>query len=134
MILRIIALNVTPGSYKRPLKKYLNDVMAAHRGLDNLDKDNLEKRFKEAARLLAQGPGPTVIRPYGSAVNSALTEALFVGLMGRLELDSPSLPAVSAATKELLADKEMIASFTKSTADEENVRKRLALATRAFAK
>lgn len=134
LILRIIALNVTPGTYKRPLKKYLNDVMAAHRNLEQLDTSNLEECFKGAARLLADGVGPSVIRPFGSAVNSALTEALFVGLMGRLQIDTPSASDVSAAIERLLTNPEMVASFTKSTADEENVRKRLALAKQAFAK
>lgn len=134
LILRIIALNVTPGTYKRPLKKYLNDVMAAHRDLESLDTSNLEKRFKAAANLLAKGVGPAVIRPFGGAVNAALTEALFVGLMRRLEVDTPTHSEVSTAAKSLLANPDMVASFTRATADEESVRKRLALATQAFAK
>ena len=134
LILRIIALNVTPGTYKRPLKKYLNDVMAAHRNLDKLATANLELCFKGPAPLLVEAVGPSVIRPYGSAVNSALTEALFVGLMGRLQIDVPSTDDVRAAIENLLRNPEMTASFTRATADEENVRKRLALAKQAFAK
>ncbi|AOT05985.1 DUF262 domain-containing protein [Arthrobacter sp. U41] len=133
LILRIIALGVTPGTYRRPLKKYLNDVMAAHRNLGDIDTEDIEYRFKAAARLLLTGPGQSVLRPGGSAVNAALTEALFVGLMRRLELSSPSPAEVTAAIPPLMQNSEMSAAIGRSTADEESVRKRLALATRAFA-
>lgn len=133
LILRIIALGVTPGTYKRPLKKYLNDVMAAHRNLEDLDTKDIERRFKLAAKLLFAGPGPSVLRPGGSAVNAALTEALFVGLMRRLEIDAPSPHDVSVAIPQLMENTEMTAAIGRSTADEESVRRRLALATQAFA-
>jgi hypothetical protein len=133
LILRIIALNVTPGTYKRPLKKYLNDVMADNRDLSDLNVHSLEERFKIAAGLLTMGPGPSILRPGGSAVNAALTEALFVGLMRRLEIDTPTVDDVREQSLKLASNPDMASYTVRATADEESVRKRLALATQAFA-
>jgi hypothetical protein len=133
LVLRIVALLVSPGNYKRPLKKYLNDFMAAHRSLDDLDVEEIEKRFKRAALLIAQGPGEGTLRPGGSAVNAALTEAVFVGLMRRLDADDIDPSVAAAGMERLLKEPDLNVVIGRATADEESVRKRLALATKAFA-
>jgi hypothetical protein len=133
LVLRIVALLVTPGTYKRPLKKYLNDFMAEHRYLQDLDVQGVERRFRRAALLIAQGPGVDSLRPGGAAINAALTEAVFVGLMRRLEAGDVKSAAAAAGMGRLLKEPELAVAIGRATADEESVRKRLALATRAFA-
>ncbi len=134
LILRIVALLVSPGTYKRPLKKYLNDFMADHRDLNGIDAGGIAQRFTRAAKLLADGPGRTALRPRGSAVNAALTDAIFVGLMRRLEGGDVRATTVTAGLKRLLAEAELVAVTERATADEDSVRTRLALATRAFSR
>ncbi|WP_454043831.1 DUF262 domain-containing protein [Cellulosimicrobium sp. Marseille-Q8652] len=134
LILRVIALVVSPGTYKRPLKKFLNDFMAEHRNLNGLDRESLDLRFRRAAQLVAQGPGPQSIRPSGTAVNAALTEAVIVGLMRGLEASQLSPAQVEAGMARLLAETELPGVIERATADEDSVRKRIALATRAFAR
>ncbi len=129
--MRVVALLVSPGTYKRPLKKFLNDFMAAHRDLSGLDVAGLEARFKRAAELLLDGPGSAALRPGGTAVNAALTEAVFVGLMRRLEISEPGTETVISATSALLTEPELPGVIERATADEDSV-KRLALATKAF--
>jgi len=133
LVLRIIALFVSPGNYKRPLKKYLNDFMADHRSLSDLDIAGLEKRFKRAAQLIAQGPGEASLRPGGSAVNAALTEAVFVGLMRRLDAGDIAPEMAASGMERLVKEPDLAAAIGRATADEESVRKRLALAAKAFA-
>ena len=134
LVLRIVALLVSPGTYKRPLKKFLNDFTAQHRSLESLNIEGIEDRFKTAATLIAEGPGGASLRPGGSAVNAALTEAVFVGLMRRLDAADIDAQGTSQGMERLLAEPELATVIGRATADEDSVRKRLALATSAFAR
>lgn len=133
LILRIIALVVSPGTYKRPLKKYLNDFAAQQRNLESLDQEGLSRRFATACELLNEGPGARVLRPGGNAINAATTEALLVGLMRRLEASTPTSGFVAVAATSLVGDATFASSIQRATADEDSVRRRLSLATTAFA-
>ena len=133
LVLRIVALYVTPGTYKRPLKKYLNDFVAQHRELENLPVDTIRERFSGAASLLLGGPGPSALRLGGGQVNAALTEALFVGLMRRLDTKTaPKSSDLKGQLEEMLSDGSFITAISRATADEESVRTRLGVATNAF--
>ncbi|ETA01153.1 hypothetical protein CcI6DRAFT_03397 [Frankia sp. CcI6] len=135
IVLRFIALYVSPGSYKRPLKKYLNDFVGAHRRLNELDAELIEKRFDRAAQLVLEEAGRSAIRGRGRQLNAALTEALLVGLARRLDAGSePTAAEVSRAIDALLNEPDLDYVTTRATADEESVRMRLALATRAFSR
>jgi hypothetical protein len=108
IVLRAIALYVSPGTYSRPLKKYLNDFTAAHRDLDDFPIDTVRSRFAAATRLLVEGPGRAALRTgAGRQVNAALTEAVLVGLARRLDAGSVEHPtAVGEAVAELLGAEE----------------------------
>lgn len=133
LILRIVALYLSPATYKRPLKKYLNDFVADHRELQNLPVDTLRHRIESAARLLRTGPGPTALRLGKGQVNAALTEAVFVGLMKRLDTGAPTAEGIEAALGAMLTSDGFISSVSRATADEESVRTRLSVSTHAFA-
>jgi len=134
ILLRFVALYVSPGSYKRPLKKYLNDFVADHRDLEGLDPDAVGARFSDAVRLLNSAVGPSAIRARRS-VNAALAESLFVGLARRLDLEpAPSELAVAGAVERLLKNSELDRTISQATADEESVRTRLAITTTEFSK
>jgi hypothetical protein len=134
IVLRAIALYVSPGTYSRPLKKYLNDFASDHRDLEDLPADAVRERFAAATRLLVQGPGRAALRTAaGRQVNAALTEAVLVGLARRLDAGAVQDPgAVGQAVEALLANEEFQRTITRATADEESVRTRLGLATRTF--
>jgi hypothetical protein len=134
IVLRAIALYVSPGAYSRPLKKYLNDFAASHRDLDDFPTDTIRARFCDASRLLVEGPGRAALRTArGRQVNAALAEAVLVGLSRRLDAGSaPAAEAVGGAVDRLLAQDTFEQAVSRATADEESVRTRLALATKEF--
>ncbi len=136
LILRVVALYISPGTYHRPLKKYLNDFVADHRNLEQFPGDTVEQRFNVSTELLAAkaGPGQDGLRSGSRQVNAALTEAVLVGLFRRLDSgDTLDPAAVKLGTEELLADSDLQRSISRATADEDAVRTRLAIATKIFA-
>jgi hypothetical protein len=134
LVLRIVALYVAPGTYRRPLKKFLNDFAAVHRYLEGVDVDAIGNRFENAAQILLDGPGGGALRAGGGQVNAAMTEAVFVGLFRRLDAGAaPEPAAVGEAIQEMHRDEGFENAISRATADEESVRTRLAVATRAVA-
>jgi|SRR5579884_2407740 len=135
LLLRITALYLAPDSYVRPQKKFLNDFLGAHRNLEGIPVKTLESRFGEASKLLLANVGRSALRFQGNRVNAALSEAIFVGLMRRLDRTTPiSAKKMRDATIKLTRSAEMASVISGSTAGEESVRTRLDLATAAFAK
>jgi hypothetical protein len=135
LVLRFVALLASPGTYKRPLKKFLNEFVGANRDLAPLSRDDISRVFTTATDLLLHGPGSRAFRGAGNQVNAALTEATLVGLARRLESGAPpKVVDVTAAVDALAADKALEQVISRATADEENVRTRLAIATQAFAR
>lgn len=132
LILRILALSVEPDSYKRPLKKYLNDFTSKYRTLESLENVELEERFLTAAKLLLGAEGSSVLRPAGSAVNAAWTEAIFVGLMRRLAIRPIDVEEVRAALQQLRANKDLAEVTARATADLDSVQSRVRIASEAF--
>ncbi len=133
LVLRIVALYVSPGTYKRPLKKFLNDFTGQHRDLESLDVSGIRQRFEEAANLLASGPGPKALRLGKGQVNAALTEAIFVGLMRRLDSGQKPDPAdLSGLIGSMHQVESFVSAISRATADEESVRTRLAVATQVL--
>lgn len=133
LVLRILALTVDPESYKRPLKKYLNDFVLEHRELAKLDTQEMESRFLGAASILSGAEGMTALRPAGSAVNAAWTEAVFVGLMERLKSGSVQTAAVRETLQSLRKDADLIEATARATADLDSVQTRMRVAIAAFA-
>ena len=135
IVLRFMAFLVSPGEYRRPLKKYLNEFAADHRNMNRLDESAIRGLFQRANELLVNGPGPSAFRRGGKGqVNAALTEAILVGLARRLEAGSePTSEELETALADLVGDADFDRVISRATADEESVRSRLARATQAFA-
>lgn len=132
LILRILALYIDFDSYKRPLKKYLNDFVDQRRELQGIDTAALGQRFRTAAHLLFEAEGPGVLRPGGTAVNAAWTEALLIGLMSRLERKEIGLDEVRRAVAALLKDDSVEGAITRATADLDSVKTRINRAREVF--
>ncbi len=134
IILRFLALYVQSGSYRRPLRRFLNDFAALHRNLDDLPAERLKMLFETEVDLLFRGPGRGALRAGGNQVNAALTEAILVGLARRLDVGTtPTTVDVTSAISRLTSNPRLDAAISRATADEESVRARLALATQSFA-
>jgi len=134
VVLRAIAFFVTPGTYKRPLKKFLNDFVAAHRQLEDLSPHRIESLFRRAVDLIDQRAGSQSLRRQSNQINTALTEAVLVGLMRRLDTDdSITAEAVQRGISSLHENRRFDQAISRATADEESVRARLGLANQVFA-
>ena len=132
LVLRIVALYVAAPTYRRPLKKFLNDFAGDHRNLDRLPTDEIRRLFTDASLAFQGARGRAALRPGGSRINAAFTESAFVGLMRRLELGAVDPLKVSTVMEELEQDVSLTAAITSGTAEEENVRTRLAVVSSRF--
>jgi hypothetical protein len=134
VVLRAIALFVSSVTYRRPLKKFLNDFVGTNRYLDGFPAERIEQLFQRAVKLINEQAGPQSLRPRQSPqINVALTEAVLVGLMRRLDADDTiNAEEVSRGISNLLANRKLEPSIYRATADEESVRTRLSFATQAF--
>lgn len=134
LVLRIVALFLSADQYSRPLKKFLNDFAAQNRPDVSPELEGTRRLFQRAAELINSGKGKVSFRLRGQQVNAALTESLMVGLMRRLERggDLPSAATVSTAIDEVHSAASSTEAFTRSTADDEQVKTRLNIGTRAF--
>lgn len=134
LILRIVAFFVSPGTYKRPLKKFLNDFAANNRDCSCLQTQQITSLFDSACSALLNAAGSSAFRHLSSQVNVAFTEAIMVGLMRRLEAGEPkpTSQAIKNSFAQLTSDNRFLDSITRATADEESVKYRLALTTKVF--
>jgi hypothetical protein len=133
LVLRILALYIEkPDKYYRPLKKFLNDFLGRYRKLNKFPRERAVARFVAAAELLLAGPGRSALRSQSAQVNAALTEALFVGLMNRIQGRKPPIAKVTKAVKKLTSNAELAGLISGSTANEESVRRRIEITTAAF--
>lgn len=134
LLLRILALYVTAPAYKRPLKTFLNNFTGQYRDLGKLPADSLRDRFFSACDLLNEAVGRSGLIRQGHQVNAALAEAVFVAIMRRLDHETiPENEQIRSALDALRDDLDFQSAISRSTADEENVRTRLDLATVRFA-
>lgn len=134
VVLRVVALYVSPGTYKRPLKKFLNDFVGENRYLRSIDSEQIKMLFHESCRLISEEAGPPALRWQSKQVNAAFSEAILIGLMRRLDSAAPISPTkVASVIANLQTDTSLEPAIVRATADEESVRTRMAIATRAFA-
>lgn len=133
LVLRIIALFAASETYSRPLKTFLNKYCGDNREISYAEQDRIRGMFVRASELVLVGAGRRILRPGGSQINAAFTDAVFVGLMRRLEVGPPIEAEEAGETLHQLAgNAEMVEATTRATADEEIVKKRLAISTQAF--
>jgi hypothetical protein len=136
LVLRAIALFMNSGNYKRPLKKFLNDFVADNRDASNPGLDQIRLLFQAATDIIYESAGRESIRLRGSQVTAALAEVIIAALMDRLSNNAtnPSPEAIVDAIQRLKNNSDLTVAFTRSTADEEQLTKRLAAAREAFAR
>jgi Protein of unknown function DUF262 len=133
LILRFLAFFYGRSSYRRPLKKFLNDFLAEHKDLEGLERKKVEAVFADTCTMIAKGIGKRAFR-LTNAVNAALVDSVMVGVASRLQTGSIKKPdELGEAFDRLIADEEFQRAVGRATADEERVRTRFAKAESAFA-
>lgn len=132
LILRFFALLESGEHYARPMKGFLSSYMARRRRLDAQVQAEFRRLFQETTDAILRGVGPKAFKPKAN-VNAAMVDALMVGVARRIKRKQaiPAPASLRAAYKELLGNELFRNAIAKATADEENVKQRLALATAA---
>lgn len=133
LIVRFIAMYRDGRNYSRPMNGFLNKFSASMNKVGPAELDRLSAVFRNTIAKINVAIGVRAFRII-RALNAAAFDAVMVGLARRLDSGPmPSDSAVSAAYDTLVANDEFRQACERATADEENVRKRISLATNAFA-
>lgn len=133
LIGRFFALFSASSDYARPMKEFLNRYFQANRDLAAQSGDELSHLFTTTIETVHKGIGSRAFRPE-RALNAAVYDAVMVGIARRLaKAPITNLAGVKEAYDTLLKDGAFATAHTYATADAENVKTRLLLATNAFA-
>ena len=133
LIVRFFALYCKGNKYSRPMNSFLNKFAALMNKSHEQELDRLENIFETTIDKINSAVGGRAFRIIRT-LNAAAFDAVMVGLATRLERrPEPEDKAVLAAYDKLIAQDDFRQVCESATADEENVKKRLALSTAAFA-
>lgn len=132
LIVRFLALIEEADVYTEPMNDFLNDFSSK---MNCKAKDEIESvggQFVDTICLVNSAIGKAAFRPQG-VLNAAVFDSVMVGLARRRAraggLDANRL---RMAYDQLLQNAEYLQLCARSTADPENVHRRIALATDAF--
>jgi hypothetical protein len=133
LILRFFALHYHSDHYRRPMKEFLNRYMASNVQLQKHPEASLRPLFDATVEATYKLLGERAFR-LQKTVNAALVDAVLVGVADRLA-KGPIVDADSAraAYEAMLKTPDFQTWITRSTADEDFVKKRLDCAKVAFA-
>jgi hypothetical protein len=134
LILRFLALATDRKNYKRPMRRFLNRFSDDNANLGKVDKMRLQNLFISAIQLINAALGKQAFRPERQ-LNAAVYDAVMVGVANRIASKSspPDLKKIQTSYDALLKSEDFRSSYMRSTADGEQVSKRIDLAIKAFA-
>jgi hypothetical protein len=134
LILRFMAFYENEAYYKSPMKHFLNDYMKKKRNLPDKKLIQLGEIFLKTVDFVTKTLGTRTFRPDRS-LNTAVFDSVMSALAHRLASSSiPHKEAASLAYRSLLQNERFVEGYIRSTADEENVKKRMEEAKKAFSK
>lgn len=113
------------------MKELLNTFMGANGNLGAHSEQDMSTVFQETAHLIAQHIGSKAFKPK-RALNAAILDSIMVRVARNSGKGSMSPERMLAQYKKLLSNTEYQQSTETHTTDEQNVRRRLDLASRAF--
>jgi hypothetical protein len=130
LILRFLALYLNGDSYEKPMKGFLNKYMGKNR---RQARSEFTEAFIGAIDVILGCLGGKAFKPRRQ-INAAVYDAVMVGIARRLERGPiQSCEGVHQSYSALLKNRRFVTATKTGTADEENVSRRLELATKAFA-
>jgi hypothetical protein len=135
LILRFLALFHQGDAYERPMEEFLTKFLRKNMRPAQSIISQYREEFTKTITVVADAIGKRAFRPI-RAVNAAVLDSVMVGIARRLNdksIENEKFPQVLAAYTGLLENREFRDLITQSTSDELNVRRRLELATEAFA-
>jgi hypothetical protein len=122
LLLRVFSLVGTADKYEKPLKRYLNDTMAKHRGGDSKKVEAFAPAFVEAVKMVADQLGPKPFHLHGPLNVSALDSVLSVLIEAHASIDPGSL---RVKWQTLKSDPDFDEHTTRNTTDAKTVQLRI---------
>ena len=132
LILRFFALAQTDQPYARPMKTFLNNYMNSNRDIPAAKCEALSEQFDKAVTVVHDHVGPKAFKPV-SSFNAAVFDAILIATARRLDQGPiKNFEEFNRAYKEVLSNGEFQQWTSRSTADDETVKKRLQMASDAL--
>ncbi len=131
LILRFVALYFRADAYKPSMKAFLNKFMCDNQNLGLYPEADIRSRFERTSSFILAQLGHRAFKPE-RALNAAMLDSLMVGIARRLERGEITAD-IREAYDSLLANESYRVAIFAGTAQAENVRTRIVLATNAFA-
>lgn len=132
LILRFFSLYFKVGQYKKPMKEFLNVFMGKNRHLKIQREEQLTKLFEGTIGVVNSCLGSNAFRP-NRVWKAAVFDAVMVGIATRLEKGAiENSNSVLRQYQKLLEDVNFLSACDSATTDEENVNRRINLATQTF--
>jgi hypothetical protein len=132
LILRFLALYFYSDRYEKPIKGFLNRYMKLNRHLALQSTSEVEKAFLPTVQLISESLGNRAFKPR-RALNAAVFDSVMIGVARRLNQgEVTDLDALQTQYRTLLENEDFVRVTQESTSDEENVRRRIELATDFF--
>jgi len=132
LILRFFALYFETGSYKQPMKEFLNNYMGGNRDFALQSRSQLTDVFSKVIEVIEKYLGTRAFKPK-TALNAAVYDSLMVGVARRLEKGTiEDRIEFIRQYDELLKNSAYVDSTETGTSSDRNVKARIELATEAF--
>lgn len=132
LILRFFALLYMRAEYKRPMKDFLNRYAESNGRFQLQSQAQMTGVFEATVQSLAAALGPTAFR-FNSALNAAVADSIMVAVAECASRGEVLTAAqLQSAHASLLADESYLDQVSRSTADEDRVLSRIAIAVKKF--
>ena len=131
LILRFLALYSCASDYGSSMKRFLNEFMFKNKNLPIDQSKEFQKLFEITVATILDKFGDRAFKPK-RAINAALCDSLMVAVARRLQ-DRPILSDLSSPYEALRGDPEFDDLIGATTSRPDRLRRRLELATKAFA-
>lgn len=132
LILRFLAMFFSSDDYERPMREFLNKFADRHKISTPRFLNECKQVFGDTIKYVRLSIGDKAFRPE-RALNAAVFDSVMFGLSKRLQRQpEPNLSAFKEAYDKLLSDEVYLESVSRSTSDENNVSRRLEIASKQF--
>lgn len=134
LILRFMAFYDEASSYSRPLSEFLSRYAARNKDMPKYKLEQRKKLFRDVVSIFDESLDDKPFR-LTKTFNVAVFDSCTVGLARRID-GNPERPLnpknVKKAYKQLLDDEEYVEAVSRSTADDEFVKRRIEKAVQVF--
>ena len=131
LILRFLALYFDGQDYRSPMKGFLNKFMKRNRNLEKYSRTKIVTLFEKTVSIILEKLGQDAFKPTKS-LNAAFLDSLMIGMAHRLESGAieSDIRDVYFALRD---DREYFELISDTTSRPDRVRRRIELASEAFA-